>query len=249
MSELLPDPLPSACPLPTPHPPVVEAFAPTVEFSIAIWSIREMAPPLNRPVPIPEPTEPEASTVDCSIVTFSILNVPLPSQGRIPIPIVPELKTDAFTKKSEPHVLSRPTPIPGPFPPPSANTEPPFFDETVRFDSAQSIAAAEEIESVFRTELNPSKTNEMELPLIKSGSEPSTSTSENRTKSSEFATETANSAERPTIATESELLSAAVPLQTVTLLLTTSNWLWLRSQVRVVTGASSLWESGGVEVK
>jgi hypothetical protein len=49
------------------------------------------------------------------------------------------------------------------------------------FDPAQSTAATEEEEFTFRTELNPSKTSEMELLLIENGLGPSTSMSERTT--------------------------------------------------------------------
>jgi hypothetical protein len=99
------------------------------------------------------------------------------------------------------------------------------------FDSAQSTAPSGEDE---RTELNPSKTSEMELLLIENGLAPSTSISERTTAISQFASEISNSADLPRAVTDPAGIAAAVLLQKVTMLETTSSELWLRSQATAI---------------
>jgi hypothetical protein len=173
------------------------------------------------------------------IVKFSISRLWPRSTFPVPIPVAPEPETDAFTNESDRQTVSRPTPIPGPFSPPSAESQPPLFDETVTFDSAQSTAAEEEREFAVRNELNPSKTNEIELRLIKSGAGASTSTSKRTTVIWEFVREIANSVDLPTTVRKSGLIAAALPLQRTTELETTLSGLWLISHVRVDIGDSS----------
>jgi hypothetical protein len=177
IEEMLPQP--SNVPAPTLAP--LELQVPTtVEFQIARFSILETAPSEAGFYPIPTTAvRISAPILEKADLMFSILTRSSPFETPVPIPVTPISVTVAFRMKSEKHELPPPTPIPGPFSPPSARTTPSALVPIVRFDPMHSSAASKADE---RNKFDPSKTRGTSLSSTNRGESPSTATPENRNR-------------------------------------------------------------------
>jgi hypothetical protein len=96
------------------------------------------------------------------------------------------------------------------------------MEVNVTFDSMHSTAAWEDPALGFWTRLDPSNSSRTELPSITTGARPLMETSERRTATSVFVTETPAPVEVPMIVKTSLKSVSSVPLQESATFLTTS---------------------------